>query len=178
MDFDISAEDWPAPTTLAGDWERLSAQVAEAACGVAPELGHPRLSASLLFTDDAEVHALNRQWRDRDKPTNVLSFPMLSQDELRALPAGGPPEMLGDIAFALETCRREAAERRVELSTHVAHLLLHGLLHLAGHDHEPSDAAAEEMEALEIKALAALGIPDPYADRDDSKEHQEGHARN
>ncbi|NTZ42752.1 rRNA maturation RNase YbeY [Altererythrobacter sp. SALINAS58] len=165
MELDISAEDWPAPETLAGDWESLAEMVAEAALGVAPELANHRLSASLLFTDDAEVHALNREWRGRDKPTNVLSFPMLARDELRALPADGPPEMLGDIALALETCTREAAERCVELSTHVAHLVLHGLLHLAGHDHEPSDAAAEEMEALEIKALATLGLKDPYGDR-------------
>lgn len=165
MEFDISAEGWPAPETLADDWESLAGSVAEAALGVAPELANDRLSASLLFTDDAEVHALNREWRGRDKPTNVLSFPMLARHELLALPAEGPPEMLGDIALALETCTREAAERRVELSTHVAHLLLHGLLHLAGHDHEPSDAAAEEMEALEIKALATLGIEDPYGDR-------------
>lgn len=165
MEFDISAEGWPAPETLADDWESLADSVAEAALGVAPELANHRLSASLLFTDDAEVHALNREWRGRDKPTNVLSFPMLARHELLALPAEGPPEMLGDIALALETCTREAAERRVELSTHVAHLLLHGLLHLAGHDHEPSDAAAEEMEALETKALATLGIEDPYGDR-------------
>lgn len=165
MEFDISAEGWPAPETLADDWESLAGSVAEAALGVAPELANHRLSASLLFTDDAEVHALNREWRGRDKPTNVLSFPMLARHELLALPADGPPEMLGDIALALETCTREAAERRVELSTHVAHLLLHGLLHLAGHDHEPSDAAAEEMEALETKALATLGIEDPYGDR-------------
>ncbi len=178
MHFDLSADGWPAPATLAEDWDTLVGRVAEAAIGVAPELGNSRLSASLLFTGDAEVHALNREWRGRDRPTNVLSFPMLGRDELLALPAEGPPEMVGDIALALGTCKRESAERSVELSTHVAHLLLHGLLHLAGYDHEPSDEAAEEMEALEIKALAALGIPDPYADRDTSEEHQEGHARN
>ena len=95
-------------------------------------------------------------------PTNVLSFPMLERAELADLGAGGPPEMLGDIALAYETCAREAEEKGVTLADHATHLLVHGLLHLAGHDHVDSDEQAEAMEALEVKALALMGIADPY----------------
>jgi probable rRNA maturation factor len=115
---------------------------------------------------DAEVHALNCDWRGRDKPTNVLSFPMLARPELLALTPDGPPELLGDVALAYETCAREAAERGVPLLDHAAHLIIHGLLHLAGYDHETSPADAEAMEALETKALAMCGIADPYGHRD------------
>jgi probable rRNA maturation factor len=129
---------------------------------IAPELANPRLSASLLLTSDAEVHALNREWRQRDRPTNVLSFPMLVREDLLALPAEGPPELLGDVALAFETCAREAADKGIALDHHAAHLIVHGLLHLAGHDHELGEAEAEAMEALETKALALMGIADPY----------------
>jgi probable rRNA maturation factor len=129
---------------------------------VAPELANQRLSASLLLADDAEVHRLNREWRAKDKPTNVLSFPMIAQADLLLLSPEGPEELLGDIALALETCTREATEKSVSLEHHAAHLIVHGLLHLAGHDHEVSPAHADAMEALEIKALAELGIADPY----------------
>jgi probable rRNA maturation factor len=127
-----------------------------------PLLANSRLVASVLFTSDDEVHALNREWRDRDKPTNVLSFPMLDRGELAGLALDGPPVMLGDITLAHATCAREAAEKCVSLEAHAAHLIVHGLLHLAGHDHVDSDAEAEEMEALETAILAKLGISDPY----------------
>lgn len=161
MNLEIEIDHWPV-----GDWGALAEQAAEAAARVEPALANARLEASLLFTSDAEVHALNREWRGRDKPTNVLSFPMLAREELAALFADGPPELLGDIALAHETCAREAAEKGASLSHHAAHLIVHGLLHLAGHDHVESDDQAEAMEALEVKALAILGIADPYADRD------------
>ena len=162
MDLEVDIEEpWPV-----GKWEALAAQAAGAATSVAPELGNPRLSASLLLTSDAEIHALNREWRKRDKPTNVLSFPMLERDELLALPAEGPPELLGDVALAHETCAREAGEKGVPFEDHAAHLIVHGLLHLAGYDHEISAKDAEAMEALETKALALMGIADPYGDRD------------
>ena len=161
MQLEIDIEEWP------GDgWERLAERVAGAACSVVPEFASDRLTASILFTTDAEVHELNRQWRDKDKPTNVLSFPMLDRAELLELAPDGPPEMLGDLALAHETCVREAAAKDIALADHAAHLLVHGLLHLAGYDHETSEADAEKMEALEIKALAELGIGDPYGDRD------------
>lgn len=157
MELEIDIEGWPA-----GEWEILAARVAEASAGVVPELANPRLSASLLLTSDAEVHALNREWRERDQPTNVLSFPMLSRAEVLELSPDGPPELIGDVALAFETCAREAAEKGVPLADHAAHLIVHGLLHLAGHDHETSAADADAMEALETKALAQLGIADPY----------------
>jgi probable rRNA maturation factor len=157
MQLDIDIEDWPV-----GDWEALAERAARAAGEGEPLLANPRLIASLLFTSDAEVHTLNREWRARDKPTNVLSFPMLEREALEALASDGPPEMLGDIALAHETCAREAAEKGVALEAHATHLIVHGLLHLAGHDHVDSDAQAEAMEALETAILAKLGIADPY----------------
>lgn len=157
LECDVEAP-WPAAEAVA----ELAERAAQAAIGVAPELANPRLSASLLFTSDAEVHELNRDWREKDKPTNVLSFPMLERAELLALSPEGPPVLLGDIALAHETCAREAAEKGVSLEHHAAHLLVHGLLHLAGHDHETSPEDASAMEALETKALASMGIADPY----------------
>jgi probable rRNA maturation factor len=115
------------------------------------------------------VHALNREWRGKDKPTNVLSFPMLARENVLALEPEGPPEMLGDIALAAETCAREATDRGIPLDHHAAHLVIHGLLHLAGHDHETSDEDAAAMEACETKALAFLGIADPYARYDETR---------
>jgi probable rRNA maturation factor len=160
VQLDIDIEDWPS-----GDWDALATRAAEAAGEGEPWLANPRLVASLLFTSDAEVHVLNREWRQRDKPTNVLSFPMLEREELAELGPDGPPVMLGDIALAAETCAREAAEKGITLEAHAAHLIVHGLLHLAGHDHVDSDAEAEAMEALETRILAKLGIADPYGDR-------------
>jgi probable rRNA maturation factor len=160
-DLEVSIEaDWPSSP----DWEGLATRAAAALAQLARELANPRLSASLLFADDAEVHALNREWRGKDKPTNVLSFPMLTRSELLALAPEGPPELLGDVALALETCQREAAERDIPLEHHATHLIVHGLLHLAGYDHEISSEDAAAMEALEIKALALMGIADPYGD--------------
>lgn len=162
MQLDTEIEPpWPSR-----EWTELAASAAKAVAAVAPELANPRLSTSLLFTSDAEVHALNREWRGRDKPTNVLSFPMLERDDLLALAADGPPELLGDIALAHETCAREAAQKGIPLADHAAHLIVHGLLHLAGHDHVESDTQAAAMERLEIAALEKLAIPDPYGDRD------------
>jgi len=162
---ECDVEGWPN-----GEWEALAERAADAASQAAPELVSERLSVSVLFTSDEEVHSLNREWRGRDKPTNVLSFPMLEREALLALTPDGPPEMppviLGDIALAYQTCAREAAEKGASLEHHAAHLIVHGLLHLAGHDHVHSDEEAEVMEAMEIAALAKLGISDPYADRD------------
>ncbi len=163
MELDIAMEaEWPGPS----DWEELAGRAADALIRMTPELANPRLSASLVFADDAEVQVLNREWRGKDKPTNVLSFPMLEREELLALSADGPPELLGDIALALETCAREAADKGISLDHHATHLVVHGLLHLAGHDHELGPAEARAMEELEIKALALLGIADPYGDHD------------
>mgnify|MGYP002780438705 CR=1 FL=1 len=157
MQIETDIEDWPA-----GEWEALVARAAQAAAESDPLIAHARLAVSLLFTTDAEVHALNSQWRQRDKPTNVLSFPMLERHELEGLAQDGPPVMLGDIALAYESCAREAAEKGIALEAHAAHLIVHGLLHLAGHDHVDSDEQAEAMERLETGILAKLGIADPY----------------
>ena len=166
MELDIALEEpWPIGE-WAKEWEVLAARAAAAAAQVAPELASPRLTASVLLTSDGQIQELNREWRGRDRPTNVLSFPMLARSEVTALAAEGPPVLLGDIALAHETCAREAAERGLALEQHAAHLVIHGLLHLAGYDHETSTREAEAMEALETKALAICGIADPYGDRD------------
>lgn len=165
MDLDIEIDGWPKDY----DWPDLAAAALEAVESVEPAMANERLSASLLFTVDEEIRDLNREWRTKDKPTNVLSFPMLTRAELLAMSAQGGPEMLGDIALAFETCTREAAEKGVSLADHAAHLVVHGLLHLAGHDHEAGEAEAAAMEALEIKALAQMGIADPYGDRDTTR---------
>ncbi len=161
MDLDVDIDGWPENA-----WADLVVAAADAAEGVAPELANPRLTASVLFTTDGEVQALNRDWRGKDQPTNVLSFPMLARGELLALRPDGAPEMLGDLALAYQTCAREAAEKGMPLMHHAAHLLVHGFLHLAGYDHETSEADADAMEAMEIKALAQMAISDPYGDRD------------
>ncbi|APE28262.1 rRNA maturation RNase YbeY [Aurantiacibacter gangjinensis] len=158
MQLEIDIEDWPE-----GDWEALAEHAAAAAGEVAPELANPRFVTSILLTSDARVHELNREWRQRDKPTNVLSFPMLAREDVVHLdPDDGPPEMLGDIALAYETCAQEAKAKGIAVADHTAHLIIHGLLHLAGHNHEISDEEADKMEALEVKALAHLGIGNPY----------------
>ena len=159
LEIDVESP-WPEGS----DWDALAASAATALASLAPELANPRLSASLLFADDAQVHALNHEWRGKDKPTNVLSFPMLDRDDLLALAPDGPPELLGDIALAYETCAREAEEKGVPLEAHAAHLIIHGLLHLAGHDHETGPQEGAAMEALEIKALALIAIGNPYDD--------------
>ena len=117
---------------------------------------------AVMLTDDAGIRTLNSNWRGIDKPTNVLSFPALQPEG--EWKAGDAPRMLGDIAIAYETMRREADEEHKPFDHHLSHLAVHGFLHLIGYDHE-NDDDAEEMEALETEILAHLGIPDPYADR-------------
>ncbi len=111
---------------------------------------------SVLLTDDAEMHALNRQWRGLDKPTDVLSFPADDPE----IP--GQPQYLGDIAIGYETSLRDAETMRRPFEGHVSHLLIHGFLHLLGYDHIEMDDA-KVMEPLEAEILAGLGWPDPYA---------------
>ena len=164
MELECEVSDaWPS----APDWEALAGRSATALAEVTPELANPRVSVSLLFADDAEVRSLNREWRGKDQPTNVLSFPMLERTDLLNLAHHGPPELLGDIALALETCTREAAGKSISLEHHAAHLIIHGLLHLAGYDHETTPQDARAMEVLEINALAQMGIADPYGDHDE-----------
>ena len=135
--------------------------IAAAAEMVDAGIGEAELA--VMLTDDAGIRTLNSNWRGIDKPTNVLSFP--------ALPPTGPagpedaPRMLGDIAIAYETTRKEADDEQKPFDHHLSHLAVHGFLHLIGYDHE-TDGDAETMETLEQEILAQLGIPDPYADRD------------
>jgi probable rRNA maturation factor len=144
-----------------GDWagiadlDAVARGAVEAAFAVAPAAPRSPVELSLLLTDDSGVQELNRAWRGLDKPTNVLSFPG------SGLPAPDGARHLGDIALAFETIAREAEAEGKSLSDHLAHLIVHGTLHLVGHDHE-GDEEAEAMEALETEALASLGIADPY----------------
>jgi probable rRNA maturation factor len=144
------------------DAEAVVARAIEAAASmVDADTGDAELA--VMLTDDPGIRTLNLNWRGTDKPTNVLSFPALQ-------PPGGhepddAPRMLGDIAIAYETTRREADEEQKPFDHHLSHLAVHGFLHLIGYDHE-NDAEAEAMESLEREILATLGIPDPYADQD------------
>jgi probable rRNA maturation factor len=134
--------------------------IAAASEAVDADAGDAELA--VMLTDDAGIRTLNANWRGIDKPTNVLSFPALQ-------PPGGKeaddaPRMLGDIAIAYQTLRREADDEQKPFEHHLGHLAVHGFLHLVGYDHE-TDAEAEAMESLERQILAGLGIPDPYADQ-------------
>ena len=151
LTVDLAVED-PSWTAL-GDLQSLVERAVAAAfaeAGVAPDEAS---ELSVLFCDDAAIRELNRQWRGKDKPTNVLSFPTEGP---------GAEVMLGDIAIAYGTVRREAEAEGRPIADHVSHLVIHGALHLLGEDHE-DPAEAEAMEALERGAMARLGLPDPYA---------------
>jgi probable rRNA maturation factor len=158
------AEEWDNST----DWPALAqrcvaAAIAETKYANRAAGGLP-IEVSVKFTSDAEVRALNRDYRGKDKATNVLSFPMAGPDLLAAATDGDDIEiLLGDIVLAHGVCAAEAAERGIAMETHAAHLLVHGTLHLLGYDHETGEEDAEEMEAVERRALATLGIADPYS---------------
>ncbi len=152
-------------------WEALGLeQIAETASRAAMDIAGVDLDGfevSVMGCDDARIAELNAEFRGKPTPTNVLSWPAF---ELAAVAAGSLPaapqashhgESIGDIAIALETCMREAADKNVSVNHHVTHLVLHGCLHLLGYDHE-NDVDATVMEGLEIKALAKLGISNPY----------------
>lgn len=157
------AQPWPQ----AHDWEARAGEAVAAALALTPFAGladaAPLVEVAVRLTDDAEVQALNRDFRGKDKPTNVLSFPQVQADLLEGLSNSDDGEiLLGDIVLARETCAREAAEKGVSLADHATHLIVHGALHLVGYDHI-DDPEAAAMEALEVKALASLGIANPYA---------------
>ncbi len=151
VETDASA-DWDDRT----DWPALARSAVHAAVAHSRHPGLNDSEVSVKFTSDAEVRALNAAWRGKDKATNVLSFPMAEESELAASP------LLGDVVLAYGVCAAEAAAKHVPIETHAAHLLVHGTLHLLGYDHETGDAEAEEMEEAERRALASLGIADPY----------------
>lgn len=169
LDLDVvtDAADWQEALP---DCERLCRGAAAVAFAFATErapawAGSTR-SACVLLADDARVRTLNRTYRGRDEATNVLAFPSVEPDVLAAIGAEGPPEALGDIVVAFETAAGEAARDSVPLAHHLSHLVVHGMLHLLGYDHQAEDDAVV-MEALETRILAELGVPDPYAATDE-----------
>jgi probable rRNA maturation factor len=155
-------DDWDSTT----DWEAIADTAVKAGFAHSSHgdlaTASFTLSVSIRLSDDSEVHKLNAQWRGKDKPTNVLSFPMLEADELVTLANTDDGEvLLGDMILAHGVCATEAEEKGIPLADHVTHLIIHGTLHLLGYDHI-DDADAEHMEALEVKALASLGLANPY----------------
>lgn len=156
------ATPFPAWRDACDETEALARSAARLALtnGVAAKrmpFGTPRL-IGIRLTDDAEQRMLNRAYRGKDAPTNVLSFAL--EDPSKPSPPGSPL-LLGDVVLAFETVRREAEEQQKPFADHLRHLVVHGVLHLLGFDHE-SEAEAAEMEAREIEILAAMGVPDPY----------------
>ena len=153
---------WPAH-----DWQTLATRAATAALSRTPHAelatGAASVEISVRLTDDAEVRTLNAQYRQKDKPTNVLSFPMVQPDLLDTIGQNSDDGevLLGDIVLAYETCAREAEEKGITLYDHATHLIVHGTLHLLGYDHI-EEGEAEAMEAIEIDTLTAFGLADPY----------------
>ncbi|WP_292228792.1 rRNA maturation RNase YbeY [Brevundimonas sp.] len=143
IEIEVEADDW---TAAMPDVEAVVEQAATAA------LGRIEGDVVVLLTDNAAVRDLNARFRDKDKPTNVLSFPA---------PESAAPH-LGDIVLAYSVCADEAVAQKKTLGDHLSHLVVHGVLHLLGRDHE-DDAEAEEMEAEEREILAGIGVADPYA---------------
>lgn len=152
----VESEDWRE--WLGQDPEALARRAMEAACrrsGVSQSI---ETELGLTLTDDETIAALNAQWRGKDKPTNILSFPT------RPIAVGEMPgPLMGDLVLALETCEDEAAEQGKSPADHFTHLIVHGFLHLLGHDHIEDDEA-ERMESLEILVLSDLSIGDPYGE--------------
>jgi probable rRNA maturation factor len=163
IDLLIEFSDWDAL-----DLEALAEAALEASL-VELDIRSRCFSLSLMACDDARIAALNAEFRGKPRPTNVLSWPGAERaaavagamPDLPAPDPDGPPEEVGDIAIAFETCAREAAESGKSLVHHVQHLLVHGVMHCLGFDHE-TDADAALMESLETRILARLGVPDPY----------------
>lgn len=156
---------WPQ-----GDWDGRVRRAIDAGLAVSP---HAALSANpacievgVRLTSDDEVRRLNAAYRSKDRPTNVLSFPLVQPDLIDGLANTDDGEvLLGDIVLAAGVCAAEAREKDISLDDHVTHLVVHGLLHLLGYDHQGS-VEAEAMESLERAAVAGLGLADPYGDHD------------
>jgi probable rRNA maturation factor len=162
LDIVLDADpEWDSST----GWDELAAKAVTAAIAESafPQLAKgPRVvELSVRLAGDEEVRKLNAKWRGKDKPTNVLSFPMSEADELYDSSGPGPELMLGDMILARGVCVREAEEKAIPVERHAAHLMVHGTLHLLGYDHGDDDAAAD-MESREVRALARMGIADPY----------------
>ena len=148
------------------DWDGLANTAVDATIGATPYFMLNAIDAvveiAIRLTDNAEVRTLNRDYRQKDQPTNVLSFPMVKPGLIGALAQTADQEiLLGDIVLARETCAQEAAARGVSIESHATHLIVHGTLHLLGYDHMRDDEA-EAMESLERRIMATLGLHDPY----------------
>jgi probable rRNA maturation factor len=148
-------------------WDQLIRSAAEAAIA---ESAFPQLATierpieiSVLLTGDDKVRELNAEYRDKDRPTNVLSFPMADPDDMREANVAGPELLLGDIILARGVCETEAADKGVSLEQHATHLVVHGTLHLLGYNHHGDEEAAD-MEGREVRALHRLGIANPYGE--------------
>jgi probable rRNA maturation factor len=154
-------EEWDSSRS----WDLLVRRAAEAAIAESafPQLAKSErpVEISVLLTGDEKVRELNGQYRGKDKPTNVLSFPMADPEDLRNTTIAGPELLLGDIILARGVCEAEAADRGVSVEQHATHLIVHGTLHLLGYDHH-HDAEAADMESREVRALDRLGIANPY----------------
>jgi probable rRNA maturation factor len=146
-------------------WDKLARKAAEAAIAESryPELADSErpVEISVTLTGDKQVRALNARWRGKDKPTNVLSFPMADETDFRRAKFAEAELLLGDIILARGVCEAEAVDKGVTVEQHATHLLVHGTLHLLGYDHHDEREAAD-MEEREVRALARLGIPNPY----------------
>jgi probable rRNA maturation factor len=167
----IQVETAVEPLWPGHDWDALATRAVRAAIDASAhgDIAEARYQAevSVRLTSDEEVRTLNREYRQKDKPTNVLSFPMVQADLLEGLANSDDGEvLLGDIVLAHGVTAREAEEKGVALHEHATHLIVHGTLHLLGYDHELGEAEADAMEEMERAALATLGISDPYAVRE------------
>jgi probable rRNA maturation factor len=154
-------EEWDSRS----DWDALARAAVQAAVAESafPQLAtaERQVEISVTLTSDEQVRELNAEWRGKDKPTNVLSFPMADIGDLQATKLAGPELLLGDIILAHGVCSTEASDKGLTVEEHASHLLIHGTLHLLGYDHH-EDADAGDMEAREIRALQRLGIANPY----------------
>ena len=154
-------EEWDSSRS----WERLARTAAQAAIAESafPQLAEAErpVEISVTLTGDEQVRELNARWRGKDKPTNVLSFPMADERDLSRATLAQQELLLGDIILARGVCTSEAAAKHVSVEDHAAHLIVHGTLHLLGYDHG-DDRDAADMEEREVRALARLGIANPY----------------
>ena len=161
--IDISVRiDCPAWAEALPDAEARCGRLAATALETV-ELPDGPVELSIVLADDATVRGLNRDWRGKDAPTNVLSFASLDDEDAPLAP--GAPLLLGDVILAWETVAAEARDQDKPLADHFSHLVVHGVLHLLGFDHD-DDREAEEMETLETTLLASLGISDPYQEEE------------
>ncbi|WP_136163251.1 rRNA maturation RNase YbeY [Sphingomonas flavalba] len=167
LDIAVQAEPaWPA-----ADWDGAAARAVTAAIRNSPFVALAdadfSVEVAVRLTDDDEVRTLNAQYRGKDKPTNVLSFPMVEPDMLATLANTDDGEvLLGDIVLAHGVCAAEAAARGVDIDAHAIHLIVHGTYHLLGYDHQGTEEAGA-MEAMERETMAKLGLHDPYDDTDE-----------